>query len=45
METVLQMIPEVGEALLLVVILAALLEWSQIVFRWRLSLAVLVLDS
>lgn len=45
METVLQMILEVGEALLLVVILAALLKWSQIVFRWRLSLAVLVLDS
>lgn len=45
MDAMLQMILEVGEALLLVVILAALLEWSQIVFRWRLSLAVLVLDS
>lgn len=31
METVLQMILEVGEARLFVVILAALLEWSQII--------------
>lgn len=31
MDAVLQMILEVGEALLLVVILAALLEWPQII--------------